>query len=232
MEISVTAWEKHKPQGTAGIRYPPKSHYTTEGLGLRVRRQERHAAALGVEPALEDKRGGKLVDFVAAGVGIGGIVTGGFESRVGLGGGEPLIPKVDGDAGSVCRCLGFGCGVGDQRFELIHKTVNALGLAAAIAGEVQRIAGDDAGAAVAARKPEDGSLIATGLGALDGEQRLRDAQQVRERDTDPPRADIEAEPGLELTEKWHCGHALMIVREGRGEGYNRSNALSLIREGI
>ncbi len=172
----MTAWEKHKPRGTAGIRYPPKSHYTTERLALRVRRKEGNAAALRVEPALEDKRGGKLVDFVAAGVGIGGIVTGSFERSVGLGGGEALIPEVDGEAGSVCRFLGFGCCVGDQRFELIHKTVNARGLPAAIAGEVQRIADDDAGAAVAAREAQDGSLIATRLAALDGEQRLRDPE--------------------------------------------------------
>ena len=81
--------------------------------------------------------------------------------------------------------------------------MDALGLAAAVSGEVQRIADDDAGAAVAACEAEDGALIAAGLRALDGEQRLRDAERVGERDTDAARADIEAEPGLEL--RAHAG---------------------------
>jgi hypothetical protein len=60
----VTAWEKHKPQGTAGIRYPPKDHYTTPD-GLRNRWEEGDAATLRVEPALQNEGGGELVDFAA-----------------------------------------------------------------------------------------------------------------------------------------------------------------------
>jgi hypothetical protein len=61
--------EKHKPQGTAGIRYPPKGHYTTAGIS-GVRREEGGDPALRVEPSLEDKGSGDLVDDVAAGVAI------------------------------------------------------------------------------------------------------------------------------------------------------------------
>jgi hypothetical protein len=84
--------------------------------------------------------------------------------------------------------------------------MDALGLAAAISGEVQRIADDDAGAVVTACESEDGALIAAGLGALDGEERLRNAERIGERDTDAAGADIEAEPRLELR-----AHAAMIA---------------------
>ena len=97
----MTAWEKHKPQGTAGIRYPPKPHYTTPG-GLRNRRKEGYGAALGVEPALQDEGGGELVDFAAGMPGDRRIVAGGFEGGVGLGGGEALVPEMNGEAGVVC----------------------------------------------------------------------------------------------------------------------------------
>src|SRR3977135_3603447 len=77
MEISVTAWEKHKPQGTAGIQYPPTLDYTTVCPGLRIWRKEGDAVALCVEPALQDEGGGELIDYMATGVAIGGVVAGG-----------------------------------------------------------------------------------------------------------------------------------------------------------
>jgi hypothetical protein len=61
---------------------------------------------------------------------------------------------------------------------------------------VERVADDDAGATVPTRKAQDRPLVAAGLRAFDGEQGLRDAERVGERDTDAARADIEAEPGL------------------------------------
>jgi hypothetical protein len=210
MAISVTAWEKHKPQGTAGIRYPPKHHYTTPG-GLRNRREEGDAATLRVEPALQDEGGGELVDFAAGS--LARVVAGSFESGVCLGGGEALVPEMNGEPGAVCGRGVFALlagGLGKERLEFIDKAMDALGLAAAISGEVQRIANDNTGAVVTACEPEDGALIAAGLGALDGEQRLRNAEGIGERDTDAAGADIEAEPRLEL-----CAHA---ANDSHGSG--------------
>jgi hypothetical protein len=55
---------------------------------------------------------------------------------------------------------------------------------------MQWIANDDAGAAMAPREAEDGTLVASGLRTLDGEQGLRDAKCVGERNADPAGADI------------------------------------------
>jgi hypothetical protein len=163
---------------------------------------------LRVEPALENKRGGELVDFVAARVGIGGIMTGCFEGGMGLGGREAFVPEMNGEAGAVGRGVfaPLDGRLDKERLEFIDKAMDALGLAAAISGEVQRIADDDAGAVVTACESEDGALIAAGLGALDGEERLRKAEGIGERDTDAAGADIEAKPRLELR-----AHAAMIA---------------------
>jgi hypothetical protein len=235
MEISVTAWEKHKPQGTAGIRYPPKLHYTMPG-GLRTRREEGHAAALRVEPALQDEGGGELVHNARANVmAFAWRVAGGIERSVCLGGGEAFIPEVNGEVGAVRGrdvFASLGRRLGDERFELLNEAVDTLRLAAAVSREMKRIAYDDAGASVAPCEAEDGTLIATGLRALNGEERLRDAECVGERDTDAARADIETEPGLRgappglrLTGKWHSRHALMIASETGSRDYNRKRAL-------
>jgi hypothetical protein len=106
MKISVTAWGKYKPQGTAGIRYPPKADYTTGGGPLWAWRKEGYGTALSVEPALQDERGGKLVDdasaYSSAAHLAAGVVASGFQRGLGFGGGESLIPEVDGEADSVC----------------------------------------------------------------------------------------------------------------------------------
>ena len=242
MAISVTAWEKHKPQGTAGIRYPPKHHYTTPS-GLRNRREQGDAATSRVEPALQDEGGGELVDFAAGS--LARVLAGGLEGGVRLGGGEALVPEMNGEAGAVrgivfwCVFVPLGRRFGDERLEFIDKAMDALGLAAAISGEVQRIADDDAGAVVTAYKSEDGPLIAAGLRALDSEERLRNAEGIGERDTDAAGADIEAEPRLELR-----AHAAMIATaqasdpaprfaagSARG-GHTIQGVFRLTREGI
>ena len=129
-----------------------------------------------------------------------------------LGGGEALVPEMNCEADAVRGSVFWGVFVllgrrfGDERLEFIDKAVDAVGLAAAISGEVQRIADDDAGAVVTAYKSEDGPLIAAGLRALDSEERLRNAEGIGERDTDAAGADIEAEPRLELR-----AHAAMIA---------------------
>src|SRR5882757_10071275 len=116
----------------------------------------------------------------------------GFECSVDLGGGKPLIPEVNGDAGVACIGKVFSClgHLGDERLQLVHKAMDALGLAAVVSGKMQRIADDDAGATVTARQAEDGALVAAGLRALDGEQGLCNAERVGERNTDAARADV------------------------------------------
>ena len=140
-----------------------------------------------------------------------------------LGGGEALVPEMNCEAGAVRGSVFWGVFVllgrrfGDERLEFIDKAVDAVGLAAAISGEVQRIADDDAGAVVTACESEDGALITAGLSALDSEERLRNTERIGERDTDAAGADIEAEPGLEL-----CRHAAMIATAQASDSAPRS----------
>ena len=51
----------------------------------------------------------------------------------------------------------------------MDEVVDALGLAAAVAGEVQRVPYDDACTTVAAGEAEDRALITARLRALDGQ---------------------------------------------------------------
>jgi hypothetical protein len=156
----------------------------------------------------------------------------GFECGVGLGSRETLVPEVDGEAGRLGPgglTMGPSGWVGEQCPELLDEAVNALGLRAAISGEVQRVAHHDARATMASRETEDGALIAAGLCAFDGQERLGYTEGVRERDTDAARADIEAKPrlcharpGQRWTRKWYSRHALMIASRAGDGDYNRS----------
>ena len=47
---------------------------------------------MGVEPALEDDGGGGLINHVATGAAVGGVMAGGFEGSMRFGGGETLVP--------------------------------------------------------------------------------------------------------------------------------------------
>lgn len=51
---------------------------------------------MGVEPALEDEGGGEPINQMAAGMAVAGVVAGGFERGVGLGGGEAFVPEMNG----------------------------------------------------------------------------------------------------------------------------------------
>ena len=59
--------------------------------------------------------------------------------------------------------MGLSGWVSEQCPELLDEAVNALGLRAAISGEVQRVADHDTRATMASREAEDGALIAAGL---------------------------------------------------------------------
>ena len=184
---------------------------------------------------MQDEGRGKLVDdSSAARLATRGMVARGFQRGLGFGGGEALIPEVDREADSFrigaifAIFVGLDGRLGDQLLQLIHKAMDTLGLKAAVSGEMQRVADDDAGTVVAARQAEDGALVAAGLAARDGEERLRDAEGVGERNPYAACADIEAQPGLHglppglrLTRKWHSRHAFMIARGARSGDYNR-----------
>ena len=178
MEISVTAWKstsREERQGS-GIRQKP---IIRRRVISSVRRKQGGGATLRVEPALEDEGGGELVDPAPRSV-ASRVLAGGIERSVGLGSGEALVPEVDSEGG-VFWAGGIAGGVDDSAMsalELIDEVVDALGLAAAISGEVQRVPDDDACATVAAGEAEDRALIAAGLRALDGQQRLGDTEGV------------------------------------------------------
>ncbi len=95
------------------------------------------AVALGFEEGLQDEDGGDLIDDSLARAAVGG-VAGVVKLAMGLGGGEALIPEMDGDAGF----SGEGGG----------KLLRLGGLGALIARHVERIAHNDVGAGVLAEE--------------------------------------------------------------------------------
>ena len=213
MKVSVAAREKHKPQGTAGIWVRQSTIIRRMG-GLEVWWKKGDGTAPGIEPALENERGGELINDVTP---AGGIATGCVQGGVGFRGGETLVPEVNFKGGrGVCRCgIGWigdgfhGCFVlrGKDYLELVDKGMDALCLAAVATGEMEWIADNDSHAAVAASEAQDGALIATGLRAFEGEQRLRDPEHVGERDADAAGTDVEAKP-----DRLGFAHAAMIAR--------------------
>ena len=69
---------------------------------LQTWRKEGYGTAPGVEPALQDEGGGKLVDDASpARLATRGMVASGFERGLGFGSREALIPEVDGEVDSV-----------------------------------------------------------------------------------------------------------------------------------
>jgi hypothetical protein len=199
MDISVTAWKStsRKERQGSGIR---QTSIIRRRVGLRCGGQEGNGTGLGIKPALQDEDGGDLVDEAA-----GALVraAGGGEGSLSFGGGEALVPEVDGEDGAIVL-TGLGSLLMHEGLELLDKGVDAPGLAAAVAGEMEGVADDESGAAVAAGEAEDGALVAAGGGALEGHERLGDAQRVREGDADATGADIETEPGLPIIR--HSAH--------------------------
>ena len=185
-----------KRQGS-GVRQ--KSIIQGQDRELSVRRKQSYRTCLGVDPALEDDSRGGLIADVATGMVIGGIAARGLEGGMHLCGREPLIPEVDRKRGVLRLC--------DEGFQFSDKAMDARGLGACLSGEAEGIAYDDAGASVASGEAQDRALIAARLCPLDGEQRLRNAERVGERDSDAARADVEAEPGLVRA------HGVIIVRD-------------------
>ena len=133
---------------------------------------------LGVHERLQDERGGYLVHYAAMLLaGVSGFV----KNLVGLAGGQPLVPEVNGQAGQRAQFGGKGLGFG--------------GLRANVAGEMQGIAHHDArDTEAAAEASQRAEIVAAVVLALQRQNRLRgQAQFVRDSYADAAGADVEAE---------------------------------------
>ena len=136
---------------------------------------------LFVEEGLEYEGCGDLVDNILV---LLPCAAGLVEDLVSLPAGEALVPQVDGQAG--------------QRAEFSGESLDSGGARALVAGDVQRIADDDAGDGVAAGYAGDGAevvaRIAAGFERHDGLS--REAEFIGHGDADAPGAHVEAEmPG-------------------------------------
>ncbi len=149
----------------------------------------------GFEKGLQDEDGGDLVDDIFAadafGVGRSGVAEG-VKVAVGLGGGEALVPEVDGEAELGAEGFGEGLGAG--------------GLGALIAGHVEGVADDGLGdGGVLAEDAGDGLEVVLEAGAVEGEEGLSGvAEFVGEGEADAAVADVEAENSLD----WFHGSSL------------------------
>lgn len=131
-----------------------------------------------IQEALEDERGGYLIDDAAVVLaGAAGLV----KNLVRFVGGEALVAQVDGQPGQLRKLGGKGVGFGGLR---------ALGPV-----ETKRIADDNGADGEAAGEPGQGAQIfAAAAAALEREHRLRgEPQLVRDGDADAAGADVEAE---------------------------------------
>jgi len=121
------------------------------------------AVALRFKKRLQNEHGSDLINDLFAGLAVSR-VAGIVKLAMGLGGGEPLIPEVDGDAG-FC---------GESSSELLRLG----GLGAEIAGHVERIADDNLGAGVLAQQAAEGFHVCATGGAVQGEKRLRGVAEL------------------------------------------------------
>jgi hypothetical protein len=135
------------------------------------------AGAVGVDKALQNQHGSDLVDdFPMTGKG----PPGGMQVAMGLGGGEALVPEVDGE--------------GEGLAERPGKSVRSGGLGANVAGHIEGIAEDDGGAAVFAQQAAKGFKVLLLIFADQGEDGLGgEAEFVGDGDTDAAGAEIEAQ---------------------------------------
>jgi len=108
-------------------------------------------------------------------------VAEGVEMAVGFGGGEALVPKVDGEVEFGAEGVGEGLGAG--------------GLGALVAGHVEGVADDGFGdGGVLAKDARDGFEVVAEFGAVQGEEGLGGvAELVGEGEADAAIAYVEAE---------------------------------------
>jgi hypothetical protein len=134
--------------------------------------------ALFVEEGLKDQRGGDLIDqgFVLF-AGVAGLV----EDVVSLAGGQALVPQMNGQAGEGSELGGKGLSFSSAR--------------AFVAGQVQRVADDDAGDRESAGEARDGSEnVARSAAGFERHDGLGgEAEFVGDSDADAFGADVEGE---------------------------------------
>ncbi len=99
---------------------------------------------------------------------------------VSLGGGEALVPEVDGQCEGIAEGFREGLGTG--------------GLGADVSGQIEGVTDNDLGAAEFAEEAAEGSEVLPLVLPNEREDRLRrEAQFIGDGDADPARAKIEAE---------------------------------------
>jgi hypothetical protein len=131
-----------------------------------------------VQEGLQNQGGGYLVDdFAMVLAGVSGLV----ENLVGIAGGEPLIPHMDGESGKSPQVGGKSLGLERPR--------------AHVAGEVERIADHDSHyAETAAETGQGAEVFARVVTPLQGEDRLRGQPElVGDGHADALGADVETE---------------------------------------
>lgn len=171
-----------KEVGSWGLANRPSSRLYDAGRGV-----------VGVEETLQNQHGGDLIDDFP--VGREG-ASGGVEMAMGFGGGEALVPEVDGEGKGGAEGFGEGLGLGGE--------------GADIAGEVERMAEDNSGAVVPAEEAAEGAEVLLWVFAAEGEDGLGgQAELVGDGDTDAAGPKIEAEEAE--------GHR-MIVEPGSYSG--------------
>lgn len=141
---------------------------------------------------MEDEDGGEAVDDFAAALDAG---VCGAEDALGFGGGEALVPEVDGEAEVLAQLLGEGGGF--------------FGLATGVAGHVQRVAEDDLFDFELADDVVEGVEVVAAALAADGFEPLRgDAEGVGDGEADGAGAGVEAE---DAAGQGRVGHGAIIA---------------------
>jgi hypothetical protein len=156
------------------------------------------AGAVGVKEALQNQHGSDLVDdFAMAGEGS----SGGVQVAVGFGGGEALVPEVNGEGKSLAE--GFGKGLGSG------------GLGAEIAGHIEGIAEDDGCAVEFAQEAAEGFQVLFRIFPDEGEDWLRgEAELIGDGDADAATAEVKAEEARD--------HRMILLR---GDGIGRNGSI-------
>ena len=157
---------------------------------------------MGIEEALEDQDGGDLVDHGAM---FGAGAAGSVEMAVSFGGGEALVPQVNGESKGFAQRFGKGMGLGS--------------LGTDVAGHIQGIAENDGGAAKFAEDAAQGFEILLDVFADQGQDGLgREAKLVGDSDANAAVAEVETEET--------GGHSLMVQGQLRAGQLRAGQRLS------
>jgi hypothetical protein len=135
------------------------------------------AVGNSVKVTLQDENGGNLVDNLAM---FAAGAAGGVQMAMSFGGGQTLIPEVDGQAGLPSQNL--------------RKGLSLYGLRAKVPGHVEGISNHDLGAGEPADDPLERFEVLAAVGPNQGEHRLRgQAHGIGDGDPDTAVANVEPE---------------------------------------